>query len=78
MRYNRNVRCRISTVIYYTGGDNMAEPIGIIKEIDAVGRLVIPKEMREVLGLQKQVEIVMTADGVLVRNPKYRLIKKEI
>ena len=55
----------------------MAEPIGIIKEIDAVGRLVIPKEMREVLGLQKQVEIVMTADGVLVRNPKYCLIKKE-
>ena len=55
----------------------MTEPIGIIKEIDSVGRLVVPKEMRDILGLQKQVEIVLTTEGVLIRSPKYRLIEKE-
>ena len=32
--------------------------VGINKEIDSLGRLVIPKELRERFGLQKNVELV--------------------
>ena len=55
----------------------MSESIGVTKEIDKLGRLVIPKEMREVLGLQKQVEIILIKDGILVRSPKYHLVEKQ-
>ena len=55
----------------------MNEKIGVVKEIDNLGRLVIPKEMRETFKLDKSVELVVTRDGVLIRNPKYRLIEKD-
>ncbi len=48
--------------------------IGVIKEIDALGRIVIPKEYGERLGLEKRVEIVLRKDGVLIRNSEYELI----
>ena len=54
----------------------MEEFVGIKKEIDNLGRLVIPKEMREALGLGREVELVMTKDGVLVRSPKFVLVQK--
>ena len=54
----------------------MNEKIGVVKEIDNLGRLVIPKEMRETFKLDKSVELVLTRDGILIRNPKYRLIEK--
>ena len=47
---------------------------GIIKEIDKLGRLVIPKEIRERYGLDEYVEITTTRNGVLIRNPRYKLI----
>ena len=50
--------------------------MGVIKELDNLGRLVIPKEMREMFKLEKEVEVVVTAEGVLVRNPEYILVKK--
>lgn len=50
---------------------------GIIKEIDALGRIVIPKEYRERLHLDKEVEILLTEDGVLIRNSKYKLVEIE-
>lgn len=50
---------------------------GIIKEIDNLGRLVIPKEFRERFNLDKEVEILATENGVLIRNPEYVLVKKE-
>ena len=50
--------------------------LAIIKEIDALGRIVIPKEFRERLGLKKEVEVVLTVDGVLIRNSEYEIIKK--
>ena len=53
----------------------MKEKIGINKDIDALGRLVIPKEMRELFGINKTVELVITEDGVLVRNPESKLVK---
>lgn len=55
----------------------MNEKIGIIKEIDSLGRIVIPKEIRERLFLDKKVEIILTKDGALIRNPEYILVKAE-
>ncbi len=51
------------------------EDLGIIKGIDSLGRMVVPKEFRERLSLQGQVELVVTQNGLLIRNPSYRLIK---
>ena len=50
---------------------------GINKEIDKLGRLVIPKEMRELFNLTDTVEMVVTEDGILLCNPRYRLVRKE-
>ena len=52
-------------------------PVGIKKEIDRLGRLVIPKEMRELFLLEREVELVLTPDGILIRSPKYHLSKTE-
>lgn len=49
--------------------------VGIVKEIDNLGRIVIPKEFRARFGLEDYVEIVATESGVLIRNPAYKLIK---
>lgn len=53
----------------------MKEKIGVLKDIDKLGRIVIPKEYRERLRLDTRVELVLTTDGVLIRNPEYSLIK---
>ena len=50
--------------------------IGIIKEFDKLGRIVIPKDMRERYGLDDGVEIIATKDGVLLKSPEYYLVKK--
>ena len=54
----------------------MKNVIGIIKEIDKLGRIVIPKEMRERLKLDEQVEVLLTDEGILIRNSEYTLVKK--
>ena len=51
--------------------------VGVNKEIDSLGRLVIPKEMRELFSLQKEVELVICEEGILIRNPKYQLTKRD-
>ena len=52
------------------------DTIGVIKEIDNLGRIVIPKDYRERMFLDNdKVEIVLTKDGVLIRNPEYTVIK---
>ena len=56
--------------------EKYAKNIGIIKEIDNVGRIVVPKEFRERLGLKNYVEMVLTSDGVLIRNSQYELVRK--
>lgn len=55
----------------------MNKHIGVIKEIDNLGRLVIPKEMRDLFRLYNNVELVVTREGVIVRNPRYKLIETE-
>ena len=51
------------------------KPIGFIKEVDKLGRLGIPKDIRERLNLNGKVELIMTDDGLLVR--KYEDENKE-
>ena len=55
----------------------MSNRIGIVKEIDKLGRIVIPKEFRERVGIDKEVEIIVTDKGILLRNPEYILVKKD-
>ena len=53
------------------------DDIGVLKEIDRLGRIVIPKEFRERYLLDNKVEIVATREGILIKNPKYRLTRIE-
>ena len=55
----------------------MDKRLGVIKEIDKLGRIVIPKEIRERFLLKDIVELVITDSGVLLQNPGYKLIKIE-
>lgn len=49
--------------------------LGIIKEIDDLGRLQIPKDIRTRLGLKKNVQLVVTPDGLLIKSEEYKLVK---
>ena len=51
--------------------------VGIVKEIDKLGRLHIPKEFRQRLGLGKTVELVVTEEGLLIKSEEYRLVRVE-
>ena len=53
------------------------DKIGIIKKIDNLGRVTIPKSMRDMYSLSEKVEVIPLKEGVLVRNPEYELIKRE-
>ena len=49
--------------------------VGIRKEFDNLNRIVIPKEMRDLYKFGKEVEMIATPDGVLIRSPEWRLTK---
>ena len=51
--------------------------LGIIKDIDGVGRVVIPKALRDRYGLSKQIEVIAVEEGVLIRKPKSEICEKE-
>lgn len=53
----------------------MEATVGIIKEIDKLGRIVIPKEFRERYGLTENVEIIATEKGIVLRSPEYKLVR---
>ena len=53
----------------------MKKIVGNVKEIDALGRIVIPKELRERFAIDGRVELVLTEEGVLIRSPKYKLVE---
>jgi len=72
--------CKCQTVVdgnFYNEVFEMNKSVGVIKDIDNLGRIVIPKEFRDRLGLDKGVEVVLTKEGVLIRNSKYELVMKE-
>ena len=52
------------------------DKIGFLKSFDNLGRIVIPKELRERYKLGKDGEIVALKEGVLKRNSEYILVKK--
>ena len=43
--------------------------IGILTRIDALGRIVIPKNIRDRYNLAAKVELIMTKDGILIKSP---------
>lgn len=45
--------------------------IGIVRKVDSLGRVTIPKELRRIFGLDKneQIEIFATEQGILLRVP---------
>ena len=51
--------------------------IGVEKEIDKLGRICIPKEMRRLFNFENKVELQITREGILIKNPEYILVKKE-
>ena len=71
MKYLVRLLAHIKRKVY-----DMKKSIGVTKEIDKNGRLVIPKEMRELFNFENTVELIVTKEGVLVRNPEYILIEK--
>ena len=55
----------------------IVEGVGIKKEIDKLGRICIPKEMRNLFHLENEVELQITTEGILLKNPEYILVKKK-
>ena len=53
------------------------QEIGVKKEIDKLGRICIPKDMRKLFNLENEVELKITEKGILINNPEYMLVKKE-
>ena len=53
------------------------DQIGVKKEIDKLGRICVPKEMRKLFKLENEVELQITKEGILLKNPEYILVKKE-
>ena len=51
--------------------------VGVRKELDKLGRICIPKEMRKLFKLENEVELQVTEEGILIKNPEYILVKKE-
>lgn len=47
------------------------------KEIDKLGRLQIPKDIRNTLGLTNEIEMIVTSNGLLIKITEYTLIKKQ-
>lgn len=66
-------KCQFEKV--YRG--KMETVVGIIKEVDKLGRIVIPKDFRDRFALGDRVEIIGTASGIILRNPEYKLVKVE-
>ena len=54
----------------------MAE-VGLLKEIDKLGRIVIPKELHERYIMEGRVEIIATREGILIKNPEYVMVKRK-
>ena len=52
------------------------EKFGVKKKIDNLGRICIPKEMRELFNLKSEVELQITKEGILLKNPEYILVRK--
>lgn len=54
--------------------------IGVTRRIDELGRVTLPKELRNIFRLEKGelVEILGTDSGILIRIPGVQVIKKPV
>ena len=50
----------------------LGETMGIIRQLDLLGRVVIPKEFREMLNINEKdkIEIFLLQDGLFMRKSK--------
>ena len=57
-----------------------AEREGMMRKVDNLGRIVIPKEYRDFYHLNHndEVFIIDTTEGLLITNPKYKTVKVEV
>lgn len=53
--------------------------IGIIRKVDSLGRVTLPKEMRRLFKLEKDdwIEILATNEGILLRVPNVEVKRTE-
>ena len=65
----------IMTLVFILGSNIMSDK-GIKRTVDKIGRVYLPTEIRQQYNLEKEIELVPTTEGVLIRNPQYVLVKK--
>jgi len=53
------------------------EQVGIKLEIDSLGRICIPKKIRDLYGLDGEVELLLNDEGVWLRSPRFALVARE-
>ena len=51
--------------------------VGMLINVDNLGRIVIPKEYREFYHISKKENVCLigTTEGLLISNPKYKVIE---
>ena len=51
--------------------------IGMIRNVDNLGRITIPKEYRKFYHINEQDKVCLidTPDGLLITNPKYKVVE---
>ncbi len=47
------------------------------KKVDNLGRVTIPKKLREFYHFGEKVHLVETEQGILLTNPKYKMVAIE-
>lgn len=54
-----------------TKGSDKVLKIGVMRHIDSLGRIVIPKELRSLYQIEtnEQIEIIGTDEGILLKVP---------
>ena len=54
--------------LFYLGASNVKEPFTFYRNIDGAGRIVIPRDLRQALGLQAgdEVTIRIVGEGILL------------
>ena len=55
----------------------MMKSIGVRKEIDKLGRICIPKELRKLYNPENETELLAAQEGILIKNPLYVPVKIE-
>lgn len=53
--------------------------IGTQKKVDNLGRIVLPKDIRDsyLIGVNDNIEIIPTNEGILLRKPGCKVVKSE-